>query len=383
MKPSDALIPNSVRRKGFLAISIGFLPINIVIGISFVITVFAERIVPKNFNRDSGYIFDRINSSVSGFSDSFQIITDIYRFIGISEMTLLVRIIQWTLFLVAFQLSIRIGQWKQDRLNVFLISTFYYLCVPFFGTSLTKEIVIIIGLIIYTITFPWLLQRSSIKYISDQTIAFFLISALTLCCAIFLRKYYFLTFGFFLIYYLLSKQKILVIFKLFMPITLLSLISTLDYYFNLARSLSGQNVFGIRIEIQSNLGIEAVSSIRQDLISGSFISNFINFLQVLIQFIFPKSLFLPSFYYLGTFVLVIVTCLLLIAPYSSRRSSTYSSFLYAYLTSALIFEPDLGSFTRHSFVFFIFTYLFLTPLSTRWTEAKYSEKRTSHSRYRK
>jgi hypothetical protein len=73
--------------------------------LSVLATVFSEKFLPVQFTRDSWYFQQRINSLVTGETDSFQVIVNFYQRFGITQSSAGLRLVQWFIFFFALLIS--------------------------------------------------------------------------------------------------------------------------------------------------------------------------------------------------------------------------------------------------------------------------------------
>jgi hypothetical protein len=74
---------------------------------------------------------------------------------------------------------------------------------------------------------------------------------------------------------------------------------------------------------------------------------------VILDMILPFRILAPSIYSLAIFIASFTIGASLIFPYNLPKYSKYpeSAFLCAFFVTSTIFEPDLGSFSRHGFLY--------------------------------
>lgn len=310
--------------------------------LSFTLTIFSESFVPEQFTRDSTFIENRMNSRITGFSDSFQTMVNIYRFFGIDNSTIYLRIIEWFIFFIAIYISIHSIPHEFRTLNILMTSIFYLILIPFYGSLFTKELLISSLICIFLI-----LRRSSNVNIM------FLYAILIATYALTIRSYYFLTLFFFCLYILLDSRFLTSKLSFSFPILILAFGATVDSIFQLSSKFLDFNLFNIRIETQTGFKVGVNSIIYQDPLSQNLIANIINFGKVAVQFLFPVSILESNVYTVVVFFIVLFMVWQLVLQYAKRSDiKSYDAiFLWSYFSVSLIFEPDLGSFIRHSFPF--------------------------------
>ena len=352
---------------------IGYFPYVTATVFSLGFTIFGTRYIPAAFFRDSSYITDRINSSVTGLSDSFELTANLYRLVNLDQISTFGRIIQWLIFFACIQVAFSLCQYKLNRLGPAIVASVYLILIPFYGAVFTKELIIALGILIYLIAIKILMNRRGFQLINNTFSSIVPILILSMIFAFTIRRYYFITSLLIVFYFFLNRFRFSIVTRITIPVLLISVASTVEYYVNLGLSVLRIDIFNIRINILDQLRIPANSSIKQEPITGSIVDNLLNFSEVWFQFIFPLNLIKLDFYYLGVFTVSFVTFMMVVLPYVSKRTSVHahSIFLYAYFTTALIFEPDLGSFTRHTFVLIPLLLLVNSPMVTSHAMSKH------------
>jgi hypothetical protein len=177
------------------------------------------------------------------------------------------------------------------------------------------------------------------------------------------------------IYYYLDRKINSARKAVFLPPILIAVIATIDGIFSISSRLFQFQLFNIRLDLLDQLFIVADTKVTQGVSGNSIIRNGIVWLDVYQQFVFPIKTFRPSLYGLGIFVVVTLTCLIFIIPYVSRKykGSPNALLFVALFTTLMIFEPDLGSFVRHSFVWLPVSLLILAENESSATLAKKSD----------
>jgi hypothetical protein len=143
-------------------------------------------------------------------------------------------------------------------------------------------------------------------------------------------------------------------FRLLFPILLISLLSTIDARTQIFTRISSFEIFQIRNQTNEGLRIVARSRINQSNLSINPFENLQTFAEVMGQVVFPFQILSFSLYSIFTFLAVLVIGYALCSPYllaKESRDEPEAIFLFAFFTTALIFEPDLGSYVRHGFVY--------------------------------
>jgi len=310
---------------------------------SFVLQLLSSYIVPTQFTRDSELYTKRIESAVTGYKDSYQIVVNYYKLLGITENNLVLKILGWLIFFLALTIALRIAKVEFLSISTFAISATYLLLIPFYASVLTKELFIGLFLLIY------FLIKNKLPKLNNSL----LLVLLSLVYALFLRNYYYITLLIFIFYQITSRIIKLRIVRALSPIIFLSIIATLESKFGVIRDFTGENIFNIRIQIQNRVRIEANSSIDQAISNSSLFHNINNYFQVWVQMVIPYKLVQFSVYSIITLIIVAYISYIFIFPFIMEREAieTGTIFLFAYFIVAMIFEPDLGSYVRHSFPF--------------------------------
>ena len=328
----------------FLNLSLNFL-FYIFSSISFLLTVFSDKFLPDQFLRDSLYLEQRINSNIIGYNDSFQVIANLYAKLGINQANIGLRIIEWIIFFLALiQVSSKLSN-NTKNYFVFILTSVYLALIPFYGSLFTKEILVVVCINTYLF----------LKKLFRNKYDLFLLISMICLIIITIRKYYLITLIFMLFFSIIGRRSFLT--KSLSPLFLISFLSTFDSRTNTLSGLAGIEIFQIRNITNDNLKILARSRILQSNISTNPIENIKTFGEVLVQVLFPFQLLTISFYSILTFFAVLVINFSLCGQFLfSERSSIglESIFLFAFFSTSLIFEPDLGSYVRHGFVYIPF-----------------------------
>jgi len=325
--------------------------------LSLVATSFSASFIPERFLRDSVYISQRIQSSTSNWGDSFETLKDIYVFFGVNSLTPTVKIFQWTLCFVAFQLSIVVANLRFGTKQVAAVSVFYFGLIPFFGAVLSKEVLVVL-LITILLLAVLTLQKTGLKFDGLHVTYFLVVFCLGMAVAI--RPYYFLTglvfLGISLIKKRVLRESATWIRVALIPVLSASLIVYIDYQISFLRNTIGYSLYQARNRINEGLALVANSKIEQRLNPDSLSDLILEFISIFRQFLLPFELFTSGIYGYAATTVSLVSVLALLYPSASRklRQHPVGIFFLAYFTVALMFEPDLGSFVRHTFVYCLF-----------------------------
>lgn len=324
--------------------------------ISFIMTIFSESFVPEQFTRDSKYIQLRLETRTTGYTDSFQVMVNFYSKLGIDKPNILLRLIEWLIFYAILLLARKFYTEYRNTLGITFISCFYLVLIPFYGSLFTKEILMSIFIGIFLV----------IRLTSNR-FPFLMYAILISIFAISIRNYYFLTLLFFTLYRIINLKWSKSFFDWVFPIIFLSLFATLDSLTSLSAALTGRNIFNIRLDLQTGLRVNVNSLVEQSFLGNNYISNILVYLDVLMQFLVPWRIIDGNIYSIIVFLIVTCLVLLIVYPYLRRPDppSYEALFLFSYFSVSLIFEPDLGSFVRHTFPFIP---LVVIATCHRWNE---------------
>ena len=342
MKPSDTPPRESVYLKIFFYIQSA---------ISLLLTAFSDKFLPEQFLRDSIYFEQRINSNITGYTDSFQVIVNLYTNLGITQASIGLRVFEWLLFFIALLQCRAKPKTSNTEILVFVLSSLYLALLPFYGSLFTKEFLVVIVVNIY-----FLMKRlAGCKY------DIFLLVSMQLVIISSIRKYYVITLIFMIIF--LVMRNWLIRYRVFFPVILISFIATVDARTSILTRITGFEIFEIRNITNDGLRIVARSRIQQSNISTSPFENLETFGQVMVQVFFPIQLLSFSVYAFFTFFTVIAINYVLCSQYlifKTKNLAPEACFLFAFFSTSLIFEPDLGSYVRHGFVYIPFVISLLT-----------------------
>jgi hypothetical protein len=369
-----------IKWQAILHYKIGYFVSSIFIILSFFASLFSQMILPAVYLRDSDYIIQRIDSRVTGVGDSFESVSRFYSFLGLAENSVYVRFFQWCLFFLAFQLAVKVSKIAQNRVGSTLVTALYFTLIPFYGSVLTKEVFMITGIALFLGTLLFLDSRNEKSKNLILKIKLGLLFLLLITFGFTFRDYYFIVPMFMLIYFYFDRKINSASKALFLPPILIAILATVDGIFSISSRLFQFQLFNIRLDILDQLYIVANTKVTQGVSGNSIIRNGIVWLDVYQQFIFPVKTFRPSLFGLGIYVVVTLTCIILLSPYVSRKckGNPNAVLFVALFTTLLIFEPDLGSFARHSFVWFPIALLILAENKPSATLTKKFSSKFTH-----
>jgi hypothetical protein len=309
--------------------------------ISLLLTLSARIYLPEQYFRDSNYINERINSSVSGHLDSFAVMTKFYSTMHLMNDSNILIIFQWMIFSLVLFFALKLCWTRNVAVN--FISIYYLLLIPFYGSMMTKEILVSL-LILLTLILRNIYQRSTfvenIQYIP-----------LLILIALSIRNYYFLTLILFLSFRFMSHllgEKILIIIPFIVPIA-----TTLIYALNFHYFVQARYIFEARMQVVDALRIRPRTTIAQGMYGENFFHNAVTYFDVMRQMFLPFSIASGSLYNVLTLVPILIISSIAFKlfrdSWSQKKLSQHAVLFFSYLTIATIFEPDLGSFLRHTF----------------------------------
>ena len=315
--------------------------LKITIPISLLLTVIAHDVLPEQYFRDSNYLNERSQSAVTGLKDPFEIIVRFYSVFKIINFPTILSLFQWLVFasllLVARKINVR------QSLVGDCISIFFLLLIPFYGSMLTKEFLVSCFFIILLI-FQYVAPMKDVGRFFQYLVVLTIIG-------VSIRSYYFLT----ILVAVLLHLGFLMIRKtsFFILVLIIPSLATFDYKVGLFSKTTGADIFGVRMSVVNALPIKPRTTIFQDAYTVDLFSNIISYVKVLQQMFFPFSIATGSIYNLLTIVpilgLTVIFWLILRKIRRAKKLVPEFCIYLAYLIVATIFEPDLGSFLRHSF----------------------------------
>ena len=324
---------------------------------SFFGTIYSDKLLPEQYLRDSEYFAKRIETNVSGYTDSFQTIVNLYRFFGVQKTSIEVRIIAWLVFFLALSIVRFKNSRKHNSSFSDLISAIYLLFLPLYGSQFSKEFLVILLII------PTLI---ALRIFSNRK-TFIILMIFQLSIVLLIRQYYLITILSTILFVILRKKSKLL--RMLMPIIAVGLLTGLDSQTGLTSQLFGINIFEVRNQVNSELIIQANTEIFQSAYTPNVIENVFIYIEVLINIALPLNIITFSIYSIAIFLASFILSCSVITPYFINRFDKIfePSFLIAYFFTASIFEPDLGSFSRHTFVYLLFTLrcIYLTNSNTQ------------------
>lgn len=309
--------------------------------LSLILTGLSSRILPEQYFRDSNYLLDRSKSSIAGISDSYQVIINVYAIFGMSDHTVYLSLVQWVLFASLISLARR-GRYR-SHIGVNLISIFYLLLIPFYGSMLTKEL--LIGILVLVV----LISNQRIKASPNKR--FLIYCILFTIISLTIRQYYFITLATFILLrlmYLNKRNALIISLGLIVPI-----MASLNSKFSIFSRLAGVNIFLVRNQVEALLPIKPRTTIFQSDYSVNPLTNLSIYFKVLQQMFLPWQIVQGSTYNKVTFltIMFLTGIIIGILHFIVTANTNTPEFLLilAYFLVSTIFEPDLGSFLRHTF----------------------------------
>jgi hypothetical protein len=311
--------------------------------VSLFMSLTAQRWLPEQFLRDSSYVNERLNSSITGYTDSFSTITELYSLLTTSLNSTLLTIIQWSISVLPLILVSRIVMNPYRNFKSALIAGLYLFLIPVYLSSYSKEFIIVLSVNLALVLF-W-------KFDNEKTRAYlFLVVLLSITIV---RQYYFLTT-------LLTLMLVGILWRIkidWHPILIVitaTFVFTFEAFTRIIVSITGIDILNLRFNVVNNSPIRANSTIYPEVYSTSFFENLWSLIKAVHSVVIPFELSQINFYTIfATFVTWLFLYTFISEMMSSQNESpsvrVMSSFLFSFYVVALIFEPDVGSFNRHSF----------------------------------
>lgn len=311
--------------------------------VSLLLSLTAKRWLPEQFLRDSSLVNERVFGSVSGYADTFSIVSELYQFLAILLNPSLLAFAQWGICIVPLLLISRIAVQPYSDFKTRIIAGVYILLIPVYLSSYSKELIVILGVNIVLLFF-WRSKKDNHRVI---------IFAFTLVGLSSLRPYYILTLFLTLVFVGILWR----INRKWLPVVLVVLtttIFTIESITKIVASISNVNILNLRFNVQNGSPVQVNSRIYAEIYGSSFLENLSINIKVLKSIVFPFGLNQISLYILGA---TAITWILIYAflsqawtyRWESLSTRLLRSFLFCYMLVALIFEPDVGSLNRHSF----------------------------------
>jgi len=306
---------------------------------SLVLTVNARQWLPERFLRDNNYINLRIDTRISQWNDSFELLVSIYKFfnLALSENFLLVSLFGWVIGFCPYFLLYRMH--KKFNLTGSILFYTGILLLPFYYFGYTKELISSIVCLALVIAAPRL----------DTNLANIFLSLLFFTMGIVFRPYWMLLAAVFIALTLTGKyhRKLPNVLRIIgIPVCSIALI--------LICQIAGiSEVNDARIIPQQTFSDVATNSLLPGVDLGDgFIIIVRNIFQIFFGVVFPISIYDTISIY-SLFAICICTFLSSIVLLSNWKINTgvtlyrYHYFPVSFMIVQLIFEPDLGSYVRH------------------------------------
>lgn len=311
--------------------------------VSLLLSLTAQRWLPERFLRDSSLVNERVLGSVSGYTDTFSIVTELYEFLFIFLNPSILAFVQWGICIVPLFLISKVAMQPYGDFKTRIIAGVYLLLIPIYVSSYSKEIIVILGENIVLLFF-WRFKNDKYRVI---------IFTFTLIALSSLRPYYILTLFLTLVFVGMLWR----INRKLLPLVLVisaATIFTFESMTKLVASISNQNILNLRFEVQNRTPVQVNSSIYAEIYGSSFLENLFINIKVLNSIIFPFGFNQISLYILGATAITWFFIYAFLSQTWTYRWESLSirflrSFLFCYMLVALIFEPDVGSLNRHSF----------------------------------
>ena len=319
--------------------------------VSLLLSLTAQRWLPERFLRDSTLVNERVFGSVSGYTDTFSIVTELYEFLAIFLNPSILAFVQWGICIVPLFLISKVAMQPYGDFKTRIIAGVYILLIPFYVSSYSKEIIVILGVNVVLLFF-WRFKNDKYRVI---------IFTFTLIALSSLRPYYILTLFLTLVFVGMLWR----INRKWLPLVLVisaATIFTFESMTKLVASISNVNILNLRFEVQNRTPVQVNSSIYAEIYGSSFLENLFINIKVLNSIIFPFGFNQISLYILGATAITWILIYVFLSQTWTYRWESLStrflrSFLFCYMLVALIFEPDVGSLNRHSFAWLPLTIL--------------------------
>ena len=315
------------------------LPFLLVSCLSLILTINARQLLPERFLRDNNYINLRINTRISQWNDSFELLVSIYKFFNLasSENFLLVSVFGWVIGFCPYFLLYRMH--KKFNLTGSILFYTGILLLPFYYFGYTKELISSIVCLALVIAAPRL----------NTKLANIFLPLLFFTMGIIFRSYWMLLAAVFMALTLTGKyhQKLPNVLRIIaIPVCSIALI--------LICQIAGiSEVNRARLIPQQTFSDVATSSLLPGVdLGGGFIIIAQNISQVFFGVVFPISIYKSiSIYSLfAIYLCTFLSSILLLSNWKITKGATlykYQYFPVSFMIVQLIFEPDLGSYVRH------------------------------------
>jgi hypothetical protein len=324
--------------------------------ITLPLTILSQYWLPSQFLRDNTYYGSRLNSNTTGYDDSFNLVTSFYRLTNLENQRFLIAAFQWLLcVLCIFLLKMKIPNIFESRKSL-MIACIFMLLVPFYFGFYTKEVIIIVSFLVFLILF-------NVNNKEKTNILLFIICFLPLG----LLRPYKLIILFICISILSWAWRAGRIQILFLPILLTSLILTVEAWTGLVLKTTGTNLLNLRYQLVTQSPYLANSTIEPSIFTVSFFRNSLDLFKVFFEIAFPFTTNVSIYTFFG--ILLAISAVFILSetsfakPADTLLTRFFKGLILAYLAVALIFEPDVGSFLRHTSPYLLIV-LLIRGLST-------------------
>jgi hypothetical protein len=307
--------------------------------LSLVLTINARQLLPERFLRDNNYINLRINTRISQWNDSFELLVSIYKFFNLasSENLLIISLFGWIIGFCPYFLLYRIH--KKFNLTGSILFYTGILLLPFYYFGYTKELISSIVCLTLVIAAPRL----------NTNLANIFLPLLFSTMGIIFRPYWMLLSAVFIALTLTGKfhRKLPNVLRIIgIPVCSIALI--------LICQIAGiSEINDARLIPQQTFSDVATTSLLPGVdFGGGFIIIAQNIFQIFFGVVFPISIYNSISFY-SLVAICICTFLSSIVLFSNWKINTgatlykYHYFPVSFMIVQLIFEPDLGSYVRH------------------------------------
>lgn len=316
----------------------------------YAISLTKESFIPSNFFLDAETIRQNIAyGGVITTEDSFESVAAIYKFLGITEVSLRAISLQFAIVFCAIY-SVIFGRRFSATVGGYAVAAFFIFSALVYLTTLSKDFFALAVMMVYPIA-----TRRHFR------VRFFLWLTIAVLYAVFLRKYWFIFLGCFLILYWLFSVKSYTLNLRNIAITCALIYLGLFFAFDIGMGLDLNNFRAIINDTRlENADLDARTAINE-IIEGDGIMSFLNIILVWISLLIPWPLVLLGglYYSIIAFIIALFFCVFLLEKLFARVFMTRAVrdsvlLLIAFTMTQALFEPDYGSYLRHLTALFPF-----------------------------
>lgn len=319
---------------------------------SVVLSVLKYNLLPKNFFFDAGTIkrFMADNSSLSAF-DSYNTTAMFYKLLPGGDSVLLVSLFSmFTCILIAWQVIYITDSTKKLTLVTVVIISTYLILASVFLAQHSKDFIVLLLISSYI---------ALTKYDKKGLIAFI---GIAIIYAVLFRAYWLIIIGFFIGALVFQKNELKIKKLIASCLAMLFALAVLFRLFlDIPLTYYRTAVNDVRL---SNYDANANTLIESFFPAGNIVFEWLNAVIAWFLLMFPLPLLkLFTLYHIASFVLITLVFLFLFltaGKINNKKSKTSFILIICFTSVQSIFEPDYGSFLRHTtplLPLFIFIYL--------------------------